>query len=466
MSSAAGSQSKHDEISGAAVASRRLFPRHFEDGPNPPAGDEQKEDAQQADAGVLYRHALESIFAFSSLADLHSLMSVCKDWQSAVLSMAPRGFTVKLNDSLDEEKLAVLALSPLRRHVGALSEPEGIASWRTLSADEMELVASSLPHLSRLGIKLAANAAPVRFPPSMRSLTLDMSVYSDVPALQGVVNAIAQLQQLEALTLHFYRNRDTARGVSFAPLARIGSLTSLKLWFVQTTELHVEQLRSLHQLRKFDCSFSTISLSALLALPHQLQLTELEGINVATEEDSAALATLPSLTKLVTSGTALRHADFLQHLPALATLSLGFGVGGAVQIPNVVAALQTCTQLTELTLYGWGGFDFTSEQLASCLQRMPRLCSLVLLCCSNALRSLSFLAVGTLASTLTKLEICNGVKRIPLTELHRVHALQSLRTLRLDKQTFDADFNEFMLRLYTPPSRILPALQIFEYYRV
>ncbi len=46
-------------------------------------------NAAQPPVALLYRHALESIFAFTSLADLHALMSVCKEWQSAVLSMAP-----------------------------------------------------------------------------------------------------------------------------------------------------------------------------------------------------------------------------------------------------------------------------------------------------------------------------------------------------------------------------------------
>ncbi len=293
-----------------------------------------------------------------------------------------------------------------------------------------------------------------------------MSKYTSPPALQGVIDAIARLQQLHTLDLSFAVGEPIpARDVSFAPLTRIGSLTGLKICRLSATKQHVEQLRLMHQLRKLDCYLCTISLSALLALPHQLQLTELCYLDVKTDADSAALATLPSLAELVTSGTTLRHADFLQHLPALATLSLGFRQGGAVQILRVMTALQTCTQLTELRLWGRGGFDFTSEYLASCLERMPRLQSLSLQDC-DALRSLSFLSVGTLAATLVKLEIISLTKGIPLAELNYVIALQSLRTLCLDKRTFDADFNDFMLQLYTPPSRILPALQTFDYYRV
>ncbi len=110
-------------------------------------------------------------------------------------------------------------------------------------------------------------------------------------------------------------------------------------------------------------------------------------------------------------------------------------------------------------MFGGCGFNYTSDQLASCLERMPRLQLLSLSDCT-ALHSLSFLYVGTLAATLTSLELNGDVRSIPLAELHKVHALQSLRSLRLSLHVFDAEFNQFM-RLYTPPSRILPTLQSF-----
>ncbi len=194
-------------------------------------------------------------------------------------------------------------------------------------------------------------------------------------------------------------------------------------------------------------------------------MTRLDCIDVATEEDSAALANLPTLTSFRQTSLTLRHADFLQRLPALTLLELGFDSdedgGQAVEIPRVMAAMQTCTQLTELKLCGMC-FYFTSEQLASCLERMPRLQSLSLVFCQQV-ESLSFLSVGALTATLTKLQIGICHKRIPIDELHKVHALRSLRSLQLSSYTFDSELSSFQQKLYTPPSFVLPALQEFRY---
>ncbi len=184
---------------------------------------------------------------------------------------------------------------------------------------------------------------------------------------------------------------------------------------------------------------------------------------MSAEEDAAALVTLPTLRKLTLVAVRLHHADFVQHLPALTSLTIGFIVeegANAVDIPRVMAALQTCAQLIELKLWGFSGFDYTSEQLASCLERMPRLQTLAVASC-NALHSLSFLAAGTLAATLTTLEIGNCNKRIPIAELHKVHALRGLRTLSLSPNTFDEPLSAFIQQLYTPPSYVLPALTTF-----
>ncbi len=156
----------------------------------------------------------------------------------------------------------------------------------------------------------------------------------------------------------------------------------------------------------------------------------------------------------------LEHADFLLRLPALASLSLSFYYG--IDTPRVMAALQTCTQLTELALSGFDGFNFTSEQLASCLQHMPRMQKLDLRHCI-ALSSLSFLAVGTLPSTLTCLCIGDTDRDIPFDDLEFTHQLCALRSLTLNECTFDDEIGTLMRKLHTPPSRLIPSLQRFTY---
>ncbi len=62
---------------------------------------------------------------------------------------------------------------------------------------------------------------------------------------------------------------------------------------------------------------------------------------------------------------------FLLCLLSLTSLSLGFRCEHEPDVPRILAALQTCTQLSELSLDG--SLDLSAEQLASCssLVRMP-----------------------------------------------------------------------------------------------
>jgi hypothetical protein len=87
--------------------------------------------------------------------------------------------------------------------------------------------------------------------------------------------------------------------------------------------------------------------------------------------------------------------------------------------------VRSLNMLVTLHLEGKHGFDFTPEQLTSCLQDKPQLRRLVLDGCKE-MRSLTFLAYGTLASTLMQLELHNCGKLIPQAELERVHGLHAL----------------------------------------
>ncbi len=466
------SGSKRSHSDGAmAESDRRVVPRHFRDRPNPPAGEREGDEATPETAAApppLYRHAWESVFSFASLADLHSLMSVCKEWQSAVLSMAPRGFECPLpqssGSSLAPTSLLSLTLSPLRRHVSTLRIGGGD---HLISAEQMNLVRFSMPHLTALTVRLASDASPVQFPPSLRALTLFLFHYRNLPALQQPVDAIARLQHLETLELRFMIGESLPRSVSFAPLSRAAHLTSLRIGALRFTSRQVQQLRMLHQIRRFSlvAYISELSVSALLAPPHQLQLTELDGIGLETEADGAALTTLPSLTTLHLPLIKLRHVEFLHRIPALTSLTLGFNGQArmdAAATARVMVALQSCAQLTHLQLDGQCSFEFTADQLASRLQHMPRLRSLILLNVREV-RSLSFVVAGTLPATLISLQLGDCASRIPMAELQRVHELHALQALALSRRTFDSGLSPLVQQLYTPPSRLIPSLQRFSY---
>lgn len=136
------------------------------------------------------------------------------------------------------------------------------------------------------------------------------------------------------------------------------------------TVAQTRQLRSLRHLRRLDFSHSVVAFNQLFAKPQEMNhLNQVAFVDCQSDEDAAALANIPTLTKLFIQSRTylLRHVDFLHHLPALNTLFLGFvcdGLSISADIPRVIMALQTCTKLTKLTLTnGKKAFPITSDKL-------------------------------------------------------------------------------------------------------
>ncbi len=79
-------------------------------------------------------------------------------------------------------------------------------------------------------------------------------------------------------------------------------------------------------------------------------------------------------------------------------------------------------------------------------------------------RTLSFLLVDTLASTLTSLALGEWCEQpILLIDLQQVHSLKALRSLTLHSYTFEDELSPFDRRIHTPPSLRLPQLRRFVY---
>ena len=105
-------------------------PRSGGDHPHQSQGREKKQktehnhDQQHSNTtnttSILYRHALESIFKFCSLRELHSIISVSRSWLSAVCSMRSVGAAsayyryVMLSTLVQENVFS----SRLSRHIG------------------------------------------------------------------------------------------------------------------------------------------------------------------------------------------------------------------------------------------------------------------------------------------------------------------------------------------------------------
>jgi hypothetical protein len=60
------------------------------------------------------------------------------------------------------------------------------------------------------------------------------------------------------------------------------------------------------------------------------------------------------------------------------------------------------------------------------------------------------------------LELEDVYPLLPVRELEHVHALTVLNRLKLHS-VFDRPLDEYIVRLYTPPSLLLPVLRNFEY---
>jgi len=80
----------------------------------------------------------------------------------------------------------------------------------------------------------------------------------------------------------------------------------------------------------------------------------------------------------------------------------------------------------------------------------------------TAVDSLRFLSSGPITRSLKELVLWWFYPRLPLRELAHVHALSALTSLAL-KSVFRRSPESYTLRLYTPPSLLLPSLRQFEY---
>ena len=101
----------------------------------------------------------------------------------------------------------------------------------------------------------------------------------------------------------------------------------------------------------------------------------------------------------------------------------------------------------------------TAAHLADLLPRLPRLRQLHLHRLS--IDSLAFLSHPPLTDLLVALGL-EDCAQLPLDELRHVHALRGLKTLRLCS-SFTAPLDEHSQSLLTPPSLLLPQLELFQY---
>jgi hypothetical protein len=132
---------------------------------------------------VLYRHALECIFAFSSLADLARISAVSLDWSSAVLRM-PSARVKFILPSASGRFLLSASESKLARHIIEIGAASGCSPAVHIDCASLSIISQRMPQLERLSVDLilpqdasaAAAVASLEFPRRLLDLAVAFSV--------------------------------------------------------------------------------------------------------------------------------------------------------------------------------------------------------------------------------------------------------------------------------------------------
>jgi hypothetical protein len=322
------------------------------------------------------------------------------------------------------------------------------------------------PRLRELNVRFKLSPVPVPNPLYVQQAhAAQKRADAQVRELNDAIRVIAASPFLERLELELKKD---VQDCDLTPLVSTPSLHTLELMLTQhLMELPstIDALRSMPHLRCLILRPRNVSDNVPMRLfhaPHQMQLDSLYLYLSFTDAWGAAIVHLPTLTNL-TVLLSSEHSDFLRQLPHLRILDLSLCDDGGVFVDaeRVMASLHSLTGLTDLGLSGNHPPCITTADLAACLPRMPLLTSLHL---SGVviLDSLRFLSSGPLAKSLKKLSLKFMKLRLPLSEQVHVHALSALTSLTL-RAVCDSPLDEATLRLYTPPSSVLPELCHFEY---
>jgi len=81
---------------------------------------------------LLYKHALESIFAHLGLSDLENVLATCRDWSTAVNSMRPIGARIDIKSHVAHNARLVMYHVAEIRSIGGPLYPPSAAKLATI----------------------------------------------------------------------------------------------------------------------------------------------------------------------------------------------------------------------------------------------------------------------------------------------------------------------------------------------
>lgn len=408
---------------------------------------------------VLYRHALESIFAFLDSFEIVSVLQVSKNWLAAVSSMA----CLDWEDPNLSAPLSMVAKSVLVRHLIGI----GSVDTRTqLNADTLFIIAEHMSHLQTVVCTLALPDIPAfrftAFPSSLTTVDVKMCPSMTAASVDIALRALGRLSQLQVLSLKLLHGIEH---ISFSPLVGLPQLHSLTIDWQDETELTVMQMfeiRTMQHLRIVSMSHMTTNmLRTLLHKPHKLQWEKftIPLSTPLTDDGAALLPQLPSLTAADFWVSCARF-DWFHLLPHITCVDLGFEFSepvGDEWTDSLVSGLQRCVNIEILKLAHCP--NFKSFHLTQLLPRLPRLQELSLI--NVPIDSLSFLDQQPVKLQLSSFRLID-CSLPPINDLRYLHALQGLRFLSI-QSSMAAPLDEYTRWLLSPPSVALPMLHRFLY---
>jgi len=411
---------------------------------------------------VLYKHALESIFAFLPIRDIAlSVVAVSRRWNETIAGDTSTmrcldAIVVKTKDS-PGTLYKDLCNSPVaRRHVGTL----GSVAWR-VGADFVdreilqEIASSSLKSLHTLYCKIYLPYQLCSFPASLTKLNIETLGEEDHHAINRLLQSIGLLSKLASLTLDlpFYTHL-----IQFAHIGKCTSLVRFNLRLLCGAQLcleHIKQIRAMSQLESFVYGLNAGYLHDFLEEDKaSVRWTSLSFAGHLDDRTAALVVSSPlaqSLVRLELYKTT--DLQFLRLLPNLRELTL---VDFRVQ-PEEWIEFPTNNNIDTLKL-DWDGRT-TEDHMKRIISRMPNLRTLEILCAANV-KSLAFLS--QVRGTLTSLTIkqCKGLRAI---ELEHIFALQQLTSLTLGRGAFGETLDSLALSHLRVPSRYIPTLARFDF---
>jgi len=146
----------------------------------------------------LYKHALESIFAYLNLPELARVTATCRDWSAAVNSMRSIGASVRVAGTL---LLQAICTSRLLRHVAELHkrigslDASGIASLCGIIKQSKSLLTVVLIENSIGGADTVAIAEAIKQSKSLATVRLNCNSIGVVGAA-AVAEAITQSKSM------------------------------------------------------------------------------------------------------------------------------------------------------------------------------------------------------------------------------------------------------------------------------